>query len=198
MTSLIKRALAFTAATTMVAAAAQAAPFDAIDRATDAPLYSYEKVYIAPVETDFSEHPVRRSTRDLRGFRPISERDQARKASDFAEELQSAFGKKYLLVDAPGDGILTIEATLTKLVSTRPTIADARSRTGLSFSSLYVGGADYQINLIEGSTLLTRIEEKQSNNSNLNDGLPRVGIWADADRSFDRFARQLARYVENN
>ena len=198
MTSFIKRAIALTAATTMVAAAAHAAPFDAIDRATDAPLTTYEKVYIAPVEVDLSEHRIRRNLRDTRGVRPVSERDQMSKAEDFAEDLERVFGKKYTLVDAPGEDVLTIEATLTKLVSTRPTTADFRNQTGLSFSSLYVGGADYQINLIGGETLIAAIEEKQSRDGNFNDGRPRVAIWADADYSFNKFSRQLVHYVQNN
>ena len=198
MTSFIKHALAFTAATTMVATTAHAAPFDTIDRATDAPLSSYEKIYIAPVEVDFSEHQIRRNLRDRRGVRPVSESDQARKAEDLSEDLERAFGKKFTLVDAPGDDVLTVEATLTKLVSTRPTIADSRINIGLSFNSLYVGGADYRINLTEGETLLATIEERQSQDSNLNDGRPRVGIWSDADYSFHKFSRQLVRYVQNN
>ena len=198
MTSFIKHALAFTAATTMVATAAHAAPFDTIDRATDAPLSSYEKIYIAPVEVDFSEHQIRRNLRDTRGIRPVSERDQMSKAEDFAEDLEQVFGKKYTLVDAPGEDVLTVEATLTKLVSTRPTIADLTAQIGLSFGSIYVGGADYQINLIGGETLIAAIEEKQSQDGSFNDGRPRVGIWSDADYSFRKFSRQLARYVREH
>jgi len=198
MTSLIKSALALTAAASMLTSVAHADTFDTVEFEADAILSTYEKVYIAPVEVDFSEHRIRRNIRDINSIRPVSELDQARKADDFAEDLEREFGKRYTLVDAPGEDVLTIETTLTKLVSTRPTIADRRAtNVNLSFQSVYAGGADYQIQLSEGDTLIATIEENQSSNT-LNDGRPRIGIWQDTNRSFNRFSRQLARYVERN
>lgn len=198
MTSFIKRALALTAAAAMATSAAHAHPFDSIETETEAALSGFTKVYIAPVAIDFSEHRVRRTVRDSTGFRQVSERDQSRKAEDLAEDLEREFGKRYTLVNAPGEDVLTIETTLTKLVSTRPTLADQRQTINLSFRSLYAGGADYQVELTTGDTLLATIEDNQTNQSNLNDGRPRVGVWQDTDRSFNRFSRQLARYVESN
>ena len=198
MTSHVKRTLALIAATAMIASAAHARTFDSIDIQTDTALSAFEKVYIAPIEIDFSEHRIRQNVRDLQGIRPVSERDQARKASDLIEDLQREFGKRYVLVDTPGADVLTVETTLTKLVSTRPTLADRRQTPTLDFSSVYAGGADFQVELIAGGTTLATIEDNQSRDSNFNDGRPRVGIWQDVDRSFNRFSRKLARYVSRN
>ncbi len=199
MTLSLKRTLALAAATLTLASVAHAGPFDTVTLETDTPLSSYEKVYIAPVTVDFGDQRIRRSIRDIRGLRPVSERDQARKSGDLAEDLQREFGKRYILVDAPGDDVLTVETTLTQLVSTRPTLADARlTNANLSFQTVYAGGANYQVTLREGEQVIGVIEDNQTRNNNLNDGRPRVGIWQDADRSFNRFSRQLARYIEKN
>lgn len=195
MISFTKYALA---ATAMLGASACASTFDLVETQTDTALSSFEKVYIAPVETDLSGHPVRRSVRDVNRTRPVSERDQSRKASELTADLEREFAKHYILVDAPGPDVLTVGTTLTKLVSTRPTIADRSLPLGIDFSSVYLGGADYQVSLVANETVLATIEEETSSNSSFNDGLPRVGIWQDVDRSFNRFSRKLVSYVESN
>ena len=199
MTLSLKRTLTLAAATLTLASVAHAGPFDTVTLETDAPLSGYEKVYIAPVTVDFGDQRIRRSIRDFSGLRPVSERDQARKSEDLVEDLQREFGKRYVLVDGPGEDVLTVETILTRLVSTRPTLADlGGANVNLSFQSVYAGGANYQVTLREGDALIGIIEEDQTRQNSLNDGRPRVGIWQDADRSFNRFSRQLARYVEKN
>ncbi len=195
----LTRILILSLSATTLAAAAFAGPFDTINLEVETPLSGYEKVYIAPVEVDFGDEPIRRNTRDLRGLRPVSEADKTRKAKDLQEDLQREFGKNFELVEAPGDDVLTVKTTLTKLISTRPTIADFNSSNlGLDFRSVYLGGASYEITLREGEQLVGTIEENQTRVGSFNDGQPRVGIWQDTDRSFNRFSRQLARYVKKN
>jgi hypothetical protein len=199
MTHVFSRALVFAGAALALAGTAHAGPFDAVSLASDTSLATYEKVYIAPVNVDFGDQPIRRNIRDLRGLRPVSDRDQALKADDLADDLQREFGKRYILVDAPGEDVLTVETTLTKLVSSRPTIADRRDASvNLDFRSIYAGGADYLVTLREGDQLIGTIEENHTRNTSLNDGRVRAGIWQDADRSFSQFSRQLARYVQKN
>jgi|GEM_PF-1021015 len=194
-----KRTLTVIAGTLMLAATAHAGPFDDVSLTTETPLSSYEKVYIAPVVVDFGDQRIRTSIRDLRGIRPVSDRDQALKAEDLAADLQREFSKRYIVVDAPGEDILTLETTVTKLVSSRPTIADRSfTNVNLDFRSVYAGGADYLVRLSEGDQLIGTIEENHTRNTSLNDGRVRAAIWQDADRSFNRFSRQLARYIQKN
>lgn len=199
MTHVFSRILVFAGATLALASAAHAGPFDDVSLTSDTSLATYEKIYIAPVSVDFGDQPIRRNIRDLRGLRPVTDSDQARRADDLADDLQREFGKRYVLVDAPGEDVLTVETTLTNLVSSRPTIADRRDASvNLDFRSIYAGGADYLVTLREGDQLIGTIEENHTHNSSSNDGRVRVGIWQDVDRSFSRFSRQLARYVQQN
>ncbi|MEM6899673.1 MAG: DUF3313 family protein [Pseudomonadota bacterium] len=175
---------------------ALAAPFDEITKTVDDTLASYESVYIAPVQLDLPED-TRRTVRDIRSPRPVTERDQTRRAERLQRDLTRAFGNNFELVDAPGEDVLTVETTLTGLRSTRPTLADQIAEVQLDFgSTVYAGGADYAVRLSEADTVLVEIEE--SDKSNLNDGRPRVGTWQDADRSSRLFSSRLARYVRDN
>ncbi|MEM9667819.1 MAG: DUF3313 family protein [Pseudomonadota bacterium] len=187
-------AIAFAAALT---ASASARPFDEVsNKSAENPLASYQSVYIAPVQVDLGDD-VRRDIRDLRSPRPVTEIDQGRRAERLQRDLTRAFDKKFTLAEAPGEGILTVEATLTGLRSTRPTLAelDVNSQTDFG-NSIYAGGADYAVRLIEEDDVLVEIEERDQ--TFLNDGRPRIGLWQDADRSSRRFSSRLARYVKNN
>ena len=176
-----------------------AAPFDEIETVNAAPLASFQKVYIAPVKVELDETNIRRSVstfRNGRNDRPVSDRDQALKAQDSFEDIAKAFGKSFEVVEAPGEDVLTVETTITKLVSTRPTLADYRVIPGLSFDSIYAGGGEFSIRLSEGETVLTEISDNYI--TNVNDGLPRIAIWQDYDRASKRIARKLARYVKSS
>ena len=176
-----------------------AAPFDEIETVNAAPLASFQKVYIAPVKVELDETNIRRSVstfRNGRNDRPVSDRDQALKAQDSFEDIAKAFGKSFEVVEAPGEDVLTVETTITKLVSTRPTLADYRVIPGLSFDSIYAGGGEFSIRLSEGETVLTEISDNYI--TNFNDGLPRIAIWQDYDRASKRIARKLARYVKSS
>jgi len=173
-----------------------AGPFDKIETVSETPLASFQKVYIAPVKVELDESNLRRSVRDLSGDRPVSETDRARKAQDSYEKITRAFGKKFEIVDAPGEGVLTVETTIKKLVSTRPTLADFREIPSLSFDSLYAGGGAFDIRLSQNDTPLVDISDNYT--TNFNDGLPRITTWQDYDRASSRIARKLVRYVRKS
>lgn len=177
-------------------ASANAAPFDTIKRIDTVELSNFEKVYVAPVAVDLADKEVRRNIRDIHSDRPVSDRDKARKAQDAYEDIVRALGKKFEVVDTPAPDVLTVEATVTRLTSTRPTLEDYSTIIGLNFSSVYAGGADFNVRLKQGETLIADISD--SYQTNFNDGRPRIGIWQDYDRVSKQFARKLARYVERN
>lgn len=177
-------------------ASAVASPFDELSYQEAANLSGFEKIYIAPVQVALDETNVRRNVRDIRSNRPVSERDQARKAEDAYEDLIEAFDRKFTLVDQPDEDTLIVEAVLTRLESTRPTLADYDIHPQIDFSSVYAGGADFEVRLLQQDTLLVEISERHQ--TNLNDGRPRLGVWQDADRSMRRMASKLVKYVRSN
>jgi len=177
-------------------APAIAAPFDKIETLNAVPLAGFQKVYIAPVKVELEDTRVRRNIRDISSARPVSDRDKALKAEDSYEDIVRAFGKKFEVVEAPGSDVLTVEAVVTKLSSTRPTLADSRVNVALDFDSVYAGGADFDVRLSQGETVLVEISESYT--TNFNDGLPRIAIWQDYDRASNRMAYKLARYVRKN
>lgn len=154
-------------------------------------LASYEKIYIAPVSIDLPERTYRRGD-----DRPVSKRDQEDKAEDLETKLTRAFSEDFAIVSAPGEGVLTIETDIIRLQSSRPTKADLNREPGLSFSSVFTGGATVSFTLSEDGVTLDEIED--SYYGNFNDGSPRTGIWQDADRAFSRLSNRLVRYVQNN
>lgn len=189
-------AVAFAASLFASPLTATAAPFDNIETQAATPLAGFEKVYIAPVSVDLPED-TRRNFRDDDRERPVRERDQVRKAEDAHKDLVRAFERKnFVVVDAPGADVLTVETTITSLRSSRPTLADYDSHIGLDFNSFYAGGADFDIRLSQEDTVLVEIEEDFQ--TRLNDGRPRVGIWQDVDRATQRVASRLVRYVSKN
>lgn len=188
-------ALAGIAMATTLPACASGSNFDTVDVQSEKSLASFEKVYIAPVSVALDPE-TRRSVRDIRSDRPVSEQDQERQARELHEDLTRAFGQSFEIAEQPGPGVLTVDTTITRLVSTRPTIADASNTPGISFDSLYAGGADYDVTLRENGTVLAEIADARQ--TSLNDQRPRVGVWQDADRTHSEFSRQLARYVSKN
>lgn len=175
---------------------AMAVPFDTLTVSEETQLAAYEKVYIAPVSVNLTED-TRRNIRDINSERPVTPQDQARRADKFQKYLARDFGKRFEIVEAPADDVLVIEATITQLASTRPTLADANVNVQLDFSrSIYAGSASYSVNLQAGDLVLAEIAD--SYDTTLNDGRPRIAIWQDADAGLSLFSRQLARYVAKN
>lgn len=176
---------------------ASAAPFDEVSTVSDTSLAGFQKVYIAPVTVELAETRTRRNLRDIDAQRPVSDKDKERRAKDTYKDVVQAFSKKFEIVDAPGADVLTIEMVVTKLVSSRATLADFGVSPRIDFSStIYAGGADFDVRMSQGDTLLVEISD--SNITNLSDGFPRNGTWQDYNRVSNRFARKLSKYVSEN
>jgi hypothetical protein len=175
---------AFIAAAT---AFSSAAAFDRETLVGDKPLSSFKSVYIAPVSLSLDES---------RDARPVRDKDAAGRASDFHDELVDEFSEAFDIAGAPGAGVLTVEATLTKLVSTRPTMADYDDQPSLAFESVYAGGAAFSATLSEDGETLAEIGDQYT--STLGDGTPKIATWQDADRAFSQWSRQLVDFVEKN
>lgn len=182
---------------------AQAGPFDQLEVTETTTTFSqYDRVYIAPVIMDltFDEQfrQIRRIQRPRRGAtRPMTEAEVERKANDLHKDLVQALGKRLTIVDAPGEGVLTVQATVTRIIPSRPTGAELNQRIGLQLGgSISAGGVDIDAELSENGVSLAQIGEDYK--SNLTDGIPRINIWQDADRGYDRFARKLSRYLARN
>lgn len=183
------------AAALVSAGAAFAGPFDSENLVTDGKLSSYESVYIAPVKVDLDLRVVRYD-RSGYGDRPVDADDASRKAADFYDELVDAFSESYSLASAPGPGVLTLEATLTKLQSSRPTLADYAREPSLSFHSVYAGGGSMTAVFSEDGEVLAELGDQFD--SYLGDGRVRAAIWHDADRAFSQWARKLVTYTQKN
>lgn len=197
MSLLRKGAAAFVilSASMALPAAAGAASFDNVTLTTDRQLSGFESVYIAPVKADLNLD-VRPFDRSGYGDRPISDRDIGDKIADFQRNLERAFSKSFTLADAPGPGVLTVEATLTDLASTRPTLADYSHKISLDFRSVYAGGAEVTFVLSEDGDVLATIGDR--NFGSFADGRPRVGVWEDADYSFGSWSRRLVKFIQQN
>lgn len=180
-----------------------AGPFDVIDVQTEVTLASYQKVYIAPVEitledAEFNVLSIRKRGDFGSEQRPAADHNLSQKAEDLHKKLIRAFKRDFTIVDAPGEDVLTIEAEITKLIPSRPTGKQRSSSLAkVTFAgSVMAGGVDYNVVLGSGETSLYNIRE--SHRSSLSDNIPRNSVWQDADASFSRFSRQLARFVKDN
>jgi hypothetical protein len=194
-------AAALTSATAF--APVSASSFDKVEVTTEQELATFEKVYIAPVDITLADDEPRllsdrRRTSYVRSQPPVDEEEQTRKAQDLHKQLTRRFSSEFTLVEAPADDVLTISAEITRMLPSRPTGSQRSRGVGaLNFGgSVAAGGVDYTVQMSSGETPLYNITE--SYRSNLNDGLPRTDVWQDADRSFNRFSRQLLRFVQNN
>ncbi|MEO0982817.1 MAG: DUF3313 family protein [Pseudomonadota bacterium] len=157
----------------------------------------FERVFIAPVTVALGEPDAGQITYGRTSNRPVSEQDQARKAADLRDDLVDQFSRRFTLVEAPSADALTVETTITRLASTRPTQADVERNQRISLTSTFAGGADFDVVLSVGDGApLARLTD--SYKSSFNDGRPRIATWADADRAFGRFARSLAKTVDGD
>lgn len=188
---------------TGVSLPAHAGPFDTLETSeTAVALSEYEAVYIAPVVMDLKFDAQFRNVRRIQRpdpdeSRPMSDSEIERKANDLHKDLGQALGKQMTIVDAPGEGVLTVEATVTRILPSRPTQEELGRRVSLQFAgSISAGGANINVALSENGASLAQIGENYK--GNLNDGFPRVSMWQDADRAYDRFSKKLARYIKKN
>ncbi len=184
---------AFAALLTAAVATAAAAPFDDVERFADKRLSEFSAVYIAPVAVDLPEPDIGQVTFARPVNRPVSGEDQARQAEALHEDLVGAFGRRFQLADEPAAGVLTVEATITRLASSRPTHADFERNPRIELSSVFAGGAEIEVRLSEEETALARLRETQF--TSFNDGRPRLATWADANRVFQNLSRRFARFA---
>ncbi|MCZ8318563.1 MAG: DUF3313 family protein [Lysobacteraceae bacterium] len=170
----------------LAALPAAAFAFDTVQVVKPDALQGVQQVYVAEVATDL---PAPASRFDDHGPRPVRPRDAATKAADLAKELKRGLARDFEVVASPGPGVLVVKPTLTRLASSRPTLADFEREPGLSHESVYAGGATVTVALERDGATVGTLSDTYT--GTFGDGNPRVGIWQDADRAFSRWGRQL-------
>lgn len=188
------RFVGFAAACLLICAPASAGGFDGETIQTDKKLASFQSVHVADVRLTLE--PASSYRRNGSDPRPVDDNDAQAKAGDFREELIDALDGAFTIASAPGAGVLTVEATLTKLEATRPTMGDYAQQPGLGFDSVYAGGAAMRIAFSEAGAPLGEVSDAYE--ATLSDGRPRIGVWEDADRAFSSWARRLVKFVGEN
>ncbi len=168
----------------------------AITGANASDLSAYSKVYIAEVQIadDLANREVRPLPRRYQKERPVSEKDLAARAEDLRERLAMEIGKSKTLVGAPGEDVLTVQATITELRSNRPTMADYRAEPSLSHRSLYAGGAAVDISFIVNGEEIANLSDDYF--GSLSDPIPTMAVWGDAKDAFRRIARTTAKALQ--
>jgi hypothetical protein len=174
--------------------ATPALAFDAQQVLQPAALAGVQQVYVAPAVLALPEPAGRFERRRGYGVRPVTANDAQVKADDLTAALRRGFDRDFTVVDAPGPGVLVVEPTLTRLEATRPTMADYHEEPGLSFESVYAGGAGFSVRLARDGRDVALIQDRYV--GSFSDGSPRIGIWQDTDRAFSMWARQLPAFVE--
>jgi hypothetical protein len=173
--------------------ATPALSFDQAQVLQPAALADVKSVYVAPVALELPA-PARRFDAGGAAPRPVAPRDAETKAADLEAALRRGFGKSFAVVDSAAPGVLVVEATLTRLESSRPTMADFRREPGLGFESVYAGGAAVSVRLSRDGQEVAVLKDRYI--GTFADGTPRIGIWQDTDRAFTMWSRQLPGWVE--
>ena len=166
--------------------------FDDKKVSNPAALSGVERVFVAPTAVDLPA-ATSRFERRHGGVRPVLPRDAEARAADLTADLKRGFRRGFELVDAPGPGVLVVEPTLTRLESSRPTMADFQQEPGLGFESTFAGGAAVTLRLVRDGEEVAVLQDRYS--GSFADGQPRIGVWQDADRAFSRWSRQLPAFV---
>lgn len=156
-------------------------------------LAGVQAVYVAPVALDLPAPASRFERQRGEGERAILPRDAQAKADDLAAALRRGLDREFSIADAPDPGVLVVEPTLTRLASSRPTMADYRETPGLGFESAYAGGAAVSLRLVRDGQEVAVLKDRYV--GTFSDGTPRVGIWQDADRAFSSWSRQLPTFI---
>lgn len=156
-------------------------------------LTGVQAVYVAPTVIALPEPAGRFERRRGHGERPLNAKDAQAKADDLTAALRRGFDRDFTLAEAPGPGVLVVEPTLTRLEASRPTMADYREEPGLSFESVYAGGAGFSVRLLRDGREVAVLQDRHV--GSFSDGSPRIGVWQDADRAFSMWARQLPAFV---
>jgi len=171
--------------------------FDSFEVVETNDFTSYDKVYIPrPLPSDeLRERTESFSTTILRDERPLSKRDLDDMLGELHDDLSRAVGQQAELVDAPGEGVLTISTVVTRLESNRPTQAELARNPSLSFKSVYAGGAAVIYQLSENDKVLATITD--SDNApplNSRGGAP-AGVWGTVDQFYQQTSRRMAALI---
>ncbi len=185
------------AAASLTACATTGEAIDRFDQFTaqqEVDFTSYDAVYLAPVQvaeeiTDRIDYRPRGATDRIR---PLGERDIARNVERLTEEVSEDLAAVTTLVDAPGEGVLTIEITLTDLEAARPTLAELSQEPGLSLQSRALGGASADIVFKEGDKVLATAEDDYRD-TDLRDA--NLGTFTTAYQFYARLGSKLADLV---
>lgn len=179
----------------LLAVAMIAMPALAFDQAQvmqPAALSNVQSVHVAPVALELPAAARRAGARGDEP-RPVAARDAEAKAAELTAALRRGFAKDFTVVEAPGPGVLVIEATLTRLEASRPTMADYQREPGLGFESVYAGGAAVDVRLSRDGSDIAVLKDRYV--GSFGDGTPRIGVWQDTDRAFSLWSRQLPSWV---
>jgi len=162
--------------------------FDTGEIAEGVTLSRYQAVHVAP--TLVALEPSRNDF-------PLSEEDAARNAEALTRALARRFGDDAPLAEGPDGDVLTIRATLTAVRATRPTLRALEEERGLDLArSIGAGGASATFELLVDGEVVARFSDNYQ--TTLTDRRPRVGMWDDADRAYQAWARTLEKTIERN
>jgi len=170
-----------------------ASAFDEAAVTNPAALANVQSVFVAPVVLELPEAANRFDRRSGQP-RAVAPRDAETKAIDLAAVLKRGFAKEFTLADGPGPGVLVVTPTLLGLESSRPTLADYNQEPGLSFESVFAGGATLSIRMERDGEEVATIKDRYQ--GNFGDGSMRIGVWQDTDRAFQLWSRQVPSWVE--
>lgn len=166
--------------------------FDETSVSNEAALNASGGVFVAPVTFDLE--PFVRSigpNTGTRRQRSVSDRDLENLAENFRDDIVRALDNSgvQVLDEASSDG-LVVEPVLTRVSSTRPSFAELSDNPALSAQSIYAGGGAVRVVFKRDGDEVAVFEDTEI--TTLGDGRPRVGIWSDLNREFDRWARGIA------
>ena len=118
-------------------------------------------------------------------------RDIDRLVEELTESVTARLERDGHLILTEGDADLRIAITLDNAWPNRPTREQLADRPGLSMRSISLGGARLSAVLFDASGAEVSTMEYSWRTSHISDSIGRA-TWSDAERTFDRFARNLA------
>jgi hypothetical protein len=99
------------------------------------------------------------------------------------------------IADALGNKAARVEVVVNNITANRPTFKQLNDRSGLSFQSFGIGGADVSGKAYDASGKL--IGEVTYDWYGDIDFASTAWVWSDADRAIRQFSRQLSRAVQD-
>ena len=120
------------------------------------------------------------------------QRDIDRLAAELTEAVTERLTRDGHVMDQ--DGAIRIAVTLENAWPNRPTREQLADRPGLSMQSVSLGGARVSAVLLDAAGVQIGEIEYSWRTHHISDSVGRT-TWTDAERTFDRFARNLAEEV---